>query len=132
MSYGLSSASYDVRINQQLVLDLNNPFSLASTIEEFNMPDDVCGMVLDKSSWARKGLSLFNTFIDPGFRGWLTLEMSWNPNFIDSNDGYQCLIIEKGSPIAQIVFMKLDMKTDKPYLGKYQDQPNEPVESKYG
>ena len=113
MSFGLSHAGYDVRIAENITLWPKN-FSLASTIEEFDIPNDLIAMVHDKSTWARRGLSLFNTVIEPGWKGFLTLELV--------NNSDELLVIEAGSPIAQIVFMRLEEPTEKPYSGKYQDQ----------
>jgi len=113
MSWGLSHAGYDVRIAEDLTL-LPGGFALGSTVERFKMPDDILGMVHDKSSWARQGLSLFNTVIEPGWEGYLTLELVNHSNDV--------LRIKMGMPIAQIVFMRLTEPTEKPYVGKYQDQ----------
>lgn len=114
MSFGLSHAGYDVRIAESVPLSPFTPFSLASTMEHFDIPNDVIAFVHDKSTWARRGLSLFNTVIEPGWRGYLTLELVYN--------GTQALWIQAGDPIAQIVFMRLEEPTDAPYTGKYQNQ----------
>ena len=118
MSYGLSYSGYDVRIAEDVNLSasLYGPFrfSLASTIERFEMPDDCLAYVKDKSSWARQGLSVFNTVIEPGWRGYLTLELVYHGN--------GKLHIPSGSPIAQIIFHKLDQKPEFKYEGKYQNQ----------
>ena len=113
MSYGLSSCGYDVRIAEQIRLT-SNGFSIASTIEKFNIPSGIVCLVKDKSTWARQGLSVFNTVIEPGWRGYLTLELA--------NHGSHTLNIEAGSPIAQILFWVLDQPTEMPYSGKYQEQ----------
>ena len=42
-----------------------------SSIEFFNMPKYLVGIVHDKSSLARQGLSVFNTVIEPGWKGYL-------------------------------------------------------------
>ena len=86
MSYGLSSAGYDVRIAETLKFSPQMRFHLASTIEKFEMPINVVGMVHDKSSWARRALSLFNTVIEPSWRGFLTLELVYH--------GMEDLVIE--------------------------------------
>ena len=116
-TFGLSAAGYDVRV----VFGVGNivqlrpgGFLLAATKERFIMPDNMIGMVHDKSSWARKGLAVQNTIIEPGWRGYLTLELT--------NHGNGPIIIEAGEPIAQIVFQFLDHATMYPYAGKYQDQ----------
>ena len=120
MSFGLSHAGYDVRIAETIVLPRGRS-RLASTIEEFSMPDDLVGFVHDKSSWARRGLSLFNTVIEPGWRGFLTLELV--------NHSYKTIFIEDGDPIAQIIFMRLEEPTETPYTGKYQNQRRGPQEA---
>jgi dCTP deaminase len=122
MSYGLSHAGYDVRIAEGCMLDPQES-CLASTVEEFLMPNDLVAFVHDKSTWARRGLSLFNTVIEPGWQGFLTLELV--------NHSSEMLIINAGDPIAQIVFMRLEEPTEKPYTGKYQDQKRGPQEAIY-
>jgi dCTP deaminase len=88
-------------------------------MEKFTMPNNVCAVVHDKSTFARRGLSVQNTFIDPGFCGYVTLEINYQGvnNYI---------LIPKGTGIAQIVFHKLDKSTEKPYAGKYQSQERGP------
>jgi dCTP deaminase len=83
------------------------------------MPAQVCGIVHDKSSWARRGLAVQNTVIEPGWRGFLTLELT--------NHGDEVLEIEAGSPIAQILFHWIDHPPENLYSGKYQDQRPGPV-----
>jgi len=117
MSYGLSHAGYDVRIAESVMLGQGVVY-LASTMEEFLMPNDLIAFVHDKSSWARRGLSLFNTVIEPGWNGFLTLELVNH-----SNGG---LFIAEGDPIAQIIFMRMEEPTERPYTGKYQNQQRGP------
>ena len=117
MTYGVGPAGYDIRIREKMRLD-SGQFRLGSSIERFNMPDDVIGFVYDKSTWARRGLSLFNTVIEPGWEGFLTLELI--------NHGREALWIDDGMPIAQIVFHYLDEEA-VPYEGKYQNQPALPI-----
>lgn len=100
------------------------------------MPIDVAGSVKDKSTWARRGLAVQNTWIDPGWEGYLTLELS-NHHFAfrgpprwlrRQRDEWRkdmagkTLVIAAGMPIAQIVFERLDEPTELPYRGKYQRQ----------
>jgi dCTP deaminase len=113
VSFGLSAAGYDVRIRENLNL-APGQFALASTMEHFRMPADVLGMVADKSTWARLGMAVQNTIIEPGWRGWLTLELT--------NHGRETLHIYSGQGIAQIILQLLDQPTTQPYEGKYQDQ----------
>ncbi len=120
MSFGLSSAGYDIRIAEDVLLW---PFSfqLASSVEKFCMPNDIVAVVHDKSTWARLGLSVQNTVIEPGWKGYLTLELKLQ--------SFRFLRIKAGTPIAQVLFHKLDEPTDTPYNGKYQDQCSGPVKS---
>lgn len=122
MTYGLGPAGYDVRIAETLVL-LPGEFMLASTIERFDMPNDILAVVHDKSSWARRGLTVQNTIIEPGWRGFLTLELT---NHSDS-----VIYIDEGSPIAQIIFHRLEEPTEIPYQGRYQDQEAGPQPARY-
>jgi dCTP deaminase len=118
MTFGLSAAGYDVRIRERVVLRPGD-FALASTLERFTMPNDLLARVADKSSWARKGLTVQNTVVEPSWEGFLTLELA--------NHGPNRLVIEAASPIAQIIFELLDEPTEQPYAGRYQNQPPEPV-----
>jgi dCTP deaminase len=126
-SHGLSEAGYDVRVKQDLVFTMAGvevdgiwtpgTFTLASTIEEFNMPRNLCAVVHDKSSWARRGVSVFNTVIEPGWKGFLTLELVYH--------GRDRLHIPAGSGIAQLLFHST--LNFAQYDGKYQNQPDHPV-----
>ena len=139
-SFGLGEAGYDIRIKQQIefiqnkvfigepIIDKNDSFSwtirkgrfcIVSSIEEFHMPDNLVAIVHDKSTWARQGLSVFNTVIEPGWKGYLTLELVYH--------GEKDLIIPAGSGIAQVVFHQLSIPAN--YAGKYQNQPDHPVAS---
>lgn len=121
MSFGYSSCGYDVRVAQSLWVP-SGGFTLASTIEHFTIPYDILPMVVDKSTWARQGLSVYNTVGEPGWRGYLTLELA-------NHHPYNDIQILEGMPICQIIFMRLTSATQKPYTGKYQNQPNRPVEA---
>ena len=134
VSWGLSEAGYDIRIKQDIhfkpnpffqtgmdcsvngIVTRNSKFTLASAIEEFDMPDCLVGIVHDKSTWARKALSVFNTVIEPGFKGGLTLELVYHGNTE--------LIIPAGSGIAQVLFHKISRPAR--YEGKYQGQSSDP------
>lgn len=96
-------------------------FVLASAIEEFDMPDDLVGVVHDKSTWARQGVSVFNTVIEPGWKGFLTLEIVFH--------GQERVRLPAGAGIAQVLFHKLSEPAE--YSGKYQNQADKPVESKW-
>jgi dCTP deaminase len=113
MSFGLSGASYDVRIAESVTIHPGE-FVLASTVERFCIPNDILIVAHDKSSWARRGLAVQNTIFDPGWRGYATLELT--------NHGKSSLVIFAGDPIAQVVCHLLTQPTTQPYSGKYQDQ----------
>ncbi len=116
-TYGLSSCGYDVRLDQDIWLW---PFwgRLGSVIEYIHLPNDICAEVKDKSSNARLFVFVQNTIIEPGWEGFLTLELT---RFLPWP-----IRLRKGTPIAQIVFKRLDEPTDQPYKGKYNKQSRGP------
>lgn len=84
---------------------------IGSTLEYFRMPLDVMGYLIGRSSWGRLGLLVATaTFIDPGFKGVIVLELV--------NDGEIPLALYPGIRIAQLVFHKIDTKVEE-YAGKY-------------
>ena len=91
MTFGLGPAGYDVRIAETVVVGAK--FVLASTLERFDMPNNLLGQVCDKSTWARRGVAVQNTIIEPGWRGYLTVELT--------NHGGEPIEIQAGDPIAQ-------------------------------
>ena len=117
-SYGLSSCTYDCRINHNLLLPVHQG-RLAVTLEKFHLAPNICGSVFDKSTHARVFVTAFNTFLDPGWFGNLTIELV--------NLGHEVVEWQAGEPVVQIKFEWLDEPTDRPYQGKYQDQPAIPV-----
>jgi dCTP deaminase len=128
MTYGVGAASYDCRIDlgpncvsKKMTIRAGR-CALAATKEKFKMPNNVCGFVKDKSTYARLHISVFNTFIDPGWEGYLTLEIA--------NHSEKAITLIDGDPICQIVFMRLDEKAEKPYKGKYQNQRRGAVSAK--
>jgi dCTP deaminase len=138
VSHGLAEAGYDIRVKQDIDFRLNDDprvryrakvddkeqagnFVLASTIEEFDMPVDLVGIVHDKSTWARRGLSVFNTVIEPGWKGFLTLELVYH--------GQSPLFIPAGTGIAQVIFHQTALRAS--YDGKYQNQEDRPVGAKH-
>lgn len=122
-SYGLSEAGYDVRLDQDVTLTSAKRFCLASTQERFQMPSNLIGIVHDKSTHARRGLSVFNTVIESGWSGWLTLELVYH------GDG--TLFIPRGAGIAQVVFHETSDHADYG-AGKYQNQERGPQTARDG
>lgn len=120
-SWGLTECGYDIRINQDVWLHPFRRFVLASSIEHFTMPNHLMGRVLNKSTWARRGLDAsMTTNIEPGWKGFLTLELVYSR--------YKPLFIPAGSGICQVIFE--EVKNPAQYSGKYQNQPNHPVSAK--
>ena len=123
VSYGLSHAGYDLRIAEDHWLRPGG-FILASAIEEFSMPSNVVGIVHDKSTWARRGVSVFNTVIEPGWQGFLTMELV--------HHGENELYLQRGMGIAQVIFHFLDEEASRGYSGKYQHQKQGPQPAIHG
>lgn len=123
-TFGLGPSGYDVRVEfdpngkKESKWILPKGFILASTVEYFKMPDNVAARVHDKSSWARKGVTMQNTFIEAGWEGFLTLEIT--------NHKWWPVKLKRGEPIAHIVFEYLDEAAEYPYRGKYQKQERGP------
>ena len=90
-------------------------FILATTMEYFELPDDITAFVEGRSSLGRMGLFIQNAgWVDPGFHGEITLEL-FNAN--------RCAIeLKSGRRVGQLVFAKMDEKAQNPYRGKYQGQ----------
>ena len=145
VSYGTSSYGYDVRcsdefkiftnINSTIVdpknfdeksfVDLKgevciippNSFALARTVERFRIPRNVLVICLGKSSYARCGIVVNVTPLEPEWEGFVTLEFSNTtplPAKIYANEG-----------VAQMLFFESDEVCETSYrdrAGKYQDQ----------
>ncbi|AGZ51832.1 dCTP deaminase [Mycobacterium kansasii] len=96
-------------------------FVLASTLELFTLPDDLAGRLEGKSSLGRLGLLTHSTagFIDPGFSGHITLELS--------NVANLPIALWPGMKIGQLCILRLTSPAEHPYgssgVGsKYQGQ----------
>lgn len=84
-------------------------FVLGSTYERVTLPDDVAARLEGKSSLGRLGLLTHSTagFIDPGFSGHVTLELS--------NMATLPMMLWPGSKVGQLCFFRLSSPTDHPY-----------------
>ncbi|APC91545.1 Deoxycytidine triphosphate deaminase [Francisella sp. MA067296] len=145
VSYGTSSYGYDVRcadefkiftnINSSIVdpKDFNdknfvdfkgdvciippNSFALARTVEKFKIPRDTLVVCLGKSTYARCGIIVNVTPLEPEWQGYVTLEFSNTtplPAKIYANEG-----------VAQMLFFQSDEECETSYAdkgGKYQGQ----------
>lgn len=93
-----------------------NGFILTHSLETFRMPDDVLGVVLGKSTYARVGVSCLATPLEPGWQGQITLEFANTtprPVRFYANEG-----------CAQVLFFQGE-RPDVTYAdraGKYQGQ----------
>jgi dCTP deaminase len=104
-------------------------FALGSTLERVGVPDDMVARVEGKSSLGRLGLLINSTagFIDAGFDGHITLELS--------NVANLPITLYPGMKIGQVSFMMMTTPADKPYGkgakgSKYQGQRG-PTPSRY-
>ena len=121
LSYGESYAGYDIRLGSAVEV-VAGCTTLGISLERFEMPRNVVGRVHDKSTWAREGLQMQNTIIEPGWAGYLTLELSLSPLF---GMYRKMLTLDAGTPIAQVIFEYVDCETPG-YDGKYQNAGSEP------
>ena len=104
-------------------------FILGQTLERVRLPDDLVARLEGKSSLGRLGLLIHSTagFVDAGFEGNLTLELS--------NVANLPITIYYAMPIGQISFMRTDVPVERPYGSegtgsKYQGQ-REPTPSRF-
>ncbi len=94
-----------------------NSFALCETVETFSIPRDVLVICVGKSTYARCGIIVNVTPLEPEWRGKITIEISNTtplPAKIYANEG-----------IAQLIFLKADRVCAQSYAdkhGKYQDQ----------
>jgi len=94
-----------------------NSFALCETVEQVEMPREYLAICVGKSTYARCGIIVNVTPIEPEWRGKITLEISNTtplPAKIYANEG-----------IAQLIFLKGERTCAKSYAdkrGKYQDQ----------
>jgi dCTP deaminase len=145
VSYGVSSYGYDIRVSNEFKIFTNvnsaivdpknfvsdsfvdfvgdvcivppNSFVLSRTVEHFRIPRDVLAICLGKSTYARCGIAVTITPLEPGWFGYLTLEISNMtplPAKVYANEG-----------IAQLLFLGGDGECEVSYAdkkGKYQGQ----------
>jgi dCTP deaminase len=145
ISYGLSSYGYDVRVADEFKVFTNvnhtvvdpkdfdrrsfvdlkgaqcivppNSFALARSVEYFRIPRDVIVVCLGKSSYARCGIIVNVTPLEPEWEGIVTLEIS-NTTPLPAR-------IYAGEGIAQMLFFQSDEPCETSYAdkqGKYQAQ----------
>ena len=145
ISFGVSSYGYDARVSDEFKIFTNvnseivdpknfkstnfvtknsleciippNSFVLARTVEYFKIPEDILVICLGKSTYARCGIIVNVTPLEPGWEGHVTLEISNTtplPAKIYSNEG-----------LCQVLFFESDEECETSYKdkkGKYQKQ----------
>lgn len=145
ISYGTSSYGYDVRCSDEFKIFTNvhsatvdpklfdpksfvdvkadyciippNAFALARTVEYFRIPRNILTICLGKSTYARCGIIVNVTPLEPEWEGHVTLEFSNTTNLpakIYANEG-----------VAQVIFLESDEVCETSYKdrkGKYQGQ----------
>ncbi len=145
LSYGLSSYGYDARVDRQFKIFTNvnnsvvdpkqfdegtfvdfegdvciippNSFALARTVEKFKIPRNVLSVCLGKSTYARCGIIVNVTPLEPEWEGHVTLEFS-NTTPLPAK-------IYAGEGACQFLFFHGDQVCETSYAdrkGKYQNQ----------
>ncbi|MHB2026195.1 MAG: dCTP deaminase [Elusimicrobiota bacterium] len=145
ISYGLSSYGYDIRLADEYKIFTNvrgavvdpkafdpdafvdhkgpfcmvppNSFVLARSVERFDIPRNVLAICLGKSTFARCGIIVNVTPLEPEWRGYLTIEIS-NTTPLPAK-------VYSGEGIAQLLFLESDEACETSYAdrkGKYQAQ----------
>jgi dCTP deaminase len=107
----LQPASYDLRSAQDYTLE-RGVMTLIASMEWVELPRDIAGTLRCRSSYARRGVFLSGGFVDPGFRGHLTLCLG--------NIGAEPLHIAAGDRVVQMIFSEVSDGGDM-YGGQYQD-----------
>ncbi len=149
VSYGLSSYGYDLRLGRKFKIFTNvnnsiidpknfsdksfidfegevciippNSFVLASSAERISMPDNMVGVVLGKSTYARCGISCLATPLEPGWEGHVTLEFANTtplPAMLYAGEGSCQVLFFEGAPCNTSYASR---------SGKYQNQEDGPV-----
>jgi len=158
ISWGLSSAGYDIRIADKWIT-FNNPYSLKSasiidthdfsnlpsttreiiqeslvikpgetvlgvSVEYFNIPSGLMGICVGRSTLARLGILVNTTPLEPGWSGFLTIE-------ITNLNRNRSIRIHANEGIAQVLFMQTSSLVQNIYgatgQGQYQNQAAHPV-----
>jgi dCTP deaminase len=145
ISFGLSSFGYDLRVDRKFKVFTNvhntivdpknfsedafvdivgdtciippNSFALARSVEYFRIPRDLLAVCLGKSTYARCGIIVNVTPFEPGWEGYVTLEIS-NTTPLPAK-------VYAGEGLAQVLFFKGEVPCQVSYAdrqGKYMKQ----------
>ena len=104
-------ASYDLRAAEETVLS-RGECTLVASIERVELPHDLAATLRCRSSLARRGVLLGGGFVDPGFRGQLTLCLT--------NTGREPVTLAEGDRVVQMILQEV-RNGDRLYRGRYQD-----------
>jgi len=104
-------ASYDLRAASDMTLSRGS-CTLVPTLEWIELPMDLAGTLRCRSSFGRRGVLLGAGFVDPGFRGQLTLCLT--------NLGSDDITLQKNDRVVQMILHEV-RNSDKVYAGRYQD-----------
>jgi dCTP deaminase len=135
ISYGLSSYGYDLRVSTEFKVFTNihncivdpkdfsdnsfvhmevdecivppNSFALARSVEYFRIPRDVLTVCIGKSTYARCGIIVNVTPFEPGWEGYVTLEISNTtplPAKIYANEGLAQVLFHKGAEACEVSY----------------------------
>lgn len=107
----LQVASYDLRVGEETVIPRGECRLVPST-EWVEIPVGLAATLRSRSSLARQGVLLGGGFVDPGFRGNLTLALS--------NMGPEEVRLQAGDRCVQIIFSEV-MANHQQYRGQYQE-----------
>jgi dCTP deaminase len=104
-------ASYDLRVAEDTVLKPGF-CTLAHTLEWVELPADLAATIRTRSSYGRRGVLVTAGFVDPGFRGQLTLGLV--------NMGQETVHLKMNDRIVQLILHQV-LEADQTYEGRYQD-----------
>jgi dCTP deaminase len=104
-------ASYDLRVTGSQIL-ARGACTLVPSLEWVELPADLAATLRCRSSYARKGLLIGGGFVDPGFRGQLTLCLG--------NLGPGDIVLSPQDRVVQMILHAVEGGSDL-YGGRYQD-----------
>ncbi len=104
-------ASYDLRVAGDVILPAK-VCTLVHTIEWVELPADIAATLRCRSSFGRRGVLVTAGFVDPGFRGQLTLCLV--------NMGLEHIALHKNDRVVQMILHQV-CNGDQVYNGRYQD-----------
>jgi dCTP deaminase len=107
----LQPASYDLRTAEDVTLLYGNCM-LVPSLEWIELPCNIAGTLRCRSSFGRKGVIITGGYVDPGFRGQLTLCLV--------NMGKEDVPLRKNDRVVQMIFHEVAAGV-RSYEGRYQD-----------